>query len=142
VRNAVKLSEPIVCPDCRASDAIERPRTLGGVVVFNDGTYLAWHAEPRRSRHRHGHTLARGIFPTHGERDSYVRERYTLEPGERAEVPCGRKHYQPDGTSRPTIVVIDDDAVAAALRRAGVDVERLRRLSAAEAGRLAWGESA
>jgi hypothetical protein len=130
VRNAVKLSEPIVCPDCYAGGKV-RARTLGGVVVFDDA-YLVWYADARRSRHAHDHMMAPDLFPAYGERRSRVRERFVLEPGVRVEVPCGRTHRQPDGTLRPSVVGIDDDAAAAALRRGGIDPARVRRLSGAE----------
>jgi hypothetical protein len=116
--------EPIRCSDCVFERL--RARTLGGISVTTRGTW--WAATRRTTRHRTHYNLQLTLEAAGGGGDHRVRPTqewhdYVLDPGETATVRCGRRHG-----GRPGDVVLDDEVVEAAVRRAGFNLTSLRRV--------------
>jgi hypothetical protein len=119
VVDTVKVT--ITCTDCQLDGRVS-PRALAHVHVFDDDTYVATVAPAFKGRGPSSMTLARDRVP--GSRSGVWT---VVDPGEQITRPCGRTH-----SGRKGSVVIDDDAVGAALRRAGLDPSRVRRLAYGE----------
>lgn len=120
---SVVKTVPIRCGDC-IIDSVRNPRRVGVIEVAGN-VYVV--ATVRRDRRQVIEWDGNDYSPRpSGDRIDYV------EPGPAVRVPCQRTHR-----GRKGMVVIDDDAVARALRLAGFDPSTMRRVSVAEWHRAA-----